>query len=32
MVTGPDGRTFGGGDPSPAWQEIESEYNSLNNK
>lgn len=32
MVTGPDGRTFGGGDPSPAWQEIESEYNTLNNK
>ena len=32
MVTGPDGRTFGGGDPSPAWQEIDSEYNRLNNK
>lgn len=32
MVTGPDGRTFGGGDPSPAWQEIEREYNDLNNK
>ena len=32
MVKGPDGRVRGGGDPSPFWQNIESEYNSLNNK
>lgn len=32
MVKGPDGRVHGGGDPSPFWQNIESEYNALNNK
>lgn len=31
-VTSPDGHVFHGGDPSPSWQRIESEYNALNNK
>lgn len=32
QVTGSDGITRTMGDPSPSWQEIESEYNTLNNK
>ncbi|MBB1123203.1 hypothetical protein [Limosilactobacillus albertensis] len=32
QVTGSDGITRTMGDPSPNWQEIENEYNNLNNK
>lgn len=32
QVTGSDGITRTMGDPGPGWQNIESEYNSLNNK
>ena len=32
QVTGSDGITRTMGDPSPNWQEIENEYNTLNNK